>query len=208
MQKMASGKGVHLTLVVNCVFNAFLSFTTIVLKHFNNTTAQKNSVVVENFENIAFKYSCVWSGCRLICPTPVRCKSCDEHTTKHWKHCLCYSIQSVFDPSKKISVLALHFGVISLTVDRILAIHLHLRYHWGACVSQACCCQLCSTLDSSFMPPIIVVVCVISTGLLYCKVYADTTQVQVAQNEDMANALRVKLSTLATFYVYVVFLVC
>ena len=29
---------------------------------------------------------------------------------------------------KKISVLASHFGVISLTVDRILAIHLHLRY--------------------------------------------------------------------------------
>ena len=42
----------------------------------------------------------------------------------------------------------------------------------GACDSQACCCQLCSTLDSSFMPPIIVVVGVISTGLLYCKVDA------------------------------------
>ena len=42
----------------------------------------------------------------------------------------------------------------------------------GACDSQACCCQLCSTLDSSFIPPVIVVVCVISTGLLYCKVYA------------------------------------
>ena len=57
-----------------------------------------------------------------------RCNSCDEHTTKHSKHCLCYGIQSVFDPEKNISVLASHFGVISLTVDRILAIHLHLRY--------------------------------------------------------------------------------
>ena len=28
---MASAKGLHLTLVVNCVFNAFFSFTTIVL---------------------------------------------------------------------------------------------------------------------------------------------------------------------------------
>ena len=33
-------------------------------------------------------------------------------------------------------------------------------------------------------------------------------QVQVAQNGDMANAVRVKKSILATFYVYVVFLVC
>ena len=67
------------------------------------------------------------------------------------------------------------------------------------------------------MPPIIVVVCVISTGLLYCKVYAaarhhtnqiNALQVQVAQNGDMANAVRVKKSILATFYEYVVFLVC
>ena len=82
------------------------------------------------------------------------------------------SVYKAFFIQKKILVLASHFGVISLTVDRILAIHLHLRYHWGACDSQACCYQLCSTLDSSFMPPIMVVVCVISTGLLYCKVYA------------------------------------
>ena len=64
------------------------------------------------------------------------------------------------------------------------------------------------------MPPIIVVVCVISTGLLYCKVYAavrqitnhknytnqiNALQVQVAQNGDMAKALRVKKSIFATF---------
>ena len=82
------------------------------------------------------------------------------------------TVHKAFLTQKKILVLASHFGVISLSVDRILAIHLHLRYHWGACESQACCYQLCSTLDSSFMPPIMVVVCVISTGLLYCKVYA------------------------------------
>ena len=83
------------------------------------------------------------------------------------------TVHKAFLTQKKILVLALHFGVISLSVDRILAIHLHLRYHWGACDSQACCYQLCSTLDSSFMPPIMVVnVCVISTGLLYYKVDA------------------------------------
>ena len=67
------------------------------------------------------------------------------------------------------------------------------------------------------MPPIIVVVCVISTGLLYYKVYAavrhhtiqiNALQVQVAQNGDMANAVRVKKAIFGIFYVYVVFLVC
>ena len=76
--------------------------------------------------------------------------------------------------------------------------------------------QFYSTTGS--LPAIIVVVCIITTGLLYCKIYAavrhHTNQIhvlqvqQVAQNGDMANAVRVKKSTLATFYVYVVFLVC
>ena len=167
---MASGKGLHLTLVVNCVFIAFLSFTTLSnhrVKHFNNTSAQKNAVVGEN---IASKSGCVWSECRPTCPTTVRCNSCDEHTTKHWKHCLCYSIQSVFDPEKNVG-LSFAFWYYFTNCWQILGNPSSSQIP-GACDSQACCCQLCSTLDSSFMPPIIVVVCVISTGLLYCKVYA------------------------------------
>ena len=129
----------------------------------------------------------------------VGCNSCDEHTTKHWKHCLCYSIQSVFDPAKNIG-LSFAFWCYFINCWQILGNPSSSQIP-GACDSQACCCQLCSTLDSSFMPPIIVVVCVISTGLLYCKVYAavrhhtnqiNALQVQVAQNGDMANAVRVK----------------
>ena len=120
-KKIASAKGLHLTLVVNCVFNAFFSLTTIVLNILTIQALRKTPSLPKTLSG------CVWSGCGLTSPTTVRCNSCDEHTTKHWKHCLCYSIQRVFDP-EKISVLASHFGVISLTVDRILAIHLHLRY--------------------------------------------------------------------------------
>ena len=65
---------------------------------------------------------------------------------------------------------------------------------------------------------VIVVVCIVTTGLLYCKIYAavrhHTNQIhalqvqQATQNEDMANAARLKKSSLATFYVYFVYLVC
>ena len=140
------------------------------VKHFNNTSAQKNAVVAENFENIASKSGCVWSGCGLTSPTTVRCNSCDEHTTKHWKHCLCYSIQRVFDPEKNIG-LSFAFWCYFINGWQNLGNPSSSQIP-GACDSQACCCQLCSTLDSSFIPPVIVVVCVISTGLLYCKVYA------------------------------------
>ena len=38
------------------------------------------------------------------------------------------TVYKAFFIQKKILVIASHFGVISLTVDRFLAIHLHLRY--------------------------------------------------------------------------------
>ena len=100
----------------------------------------------------------------------VGCNSCDEHITKHWKHCLCYSIQSVFYSEKNIG-LSFAFWCYFINCWQILG-NPSSSHIPGASDSQACCCQLCSTLDSSFMPPIIVVVCVISTGLLYCKVDA------------------------------------
>ena len=60
------------------------------------------------------------------------------------------------------------------------------------------------------------VVCYITTGLFYCKIYAvirhHANQInalqQSAQNEDMANAARLRKTPVATFYVYLVFLVC
>ena len=63
------------------------------------------------------------------------------------------------------------------------------------------------------------VVCIITTGLLYCKIYAavrhHTNQIrllqvpeQVAQNGDMANAARLRKTAVATFYVYILFSVC
>ena len=67
---------------------------------------------------------------------------------------------------------------------------------------------------------VIVVVCFITTRLLYCKIYAavrnHTNQIhaqvqqvqQATQNEDMANAARLKKSSLATFYNYLVYLAC
>ena len=129
-KKIASAKGLHLTLVVNCVFNAFFSFTTIVLNILTIQALRKTQSLGKTLKTLLLSLVVSDLGVGLLVQQLYtgRCNSCDEHTTKHWKHCLCYGIQSVFDPEKNISVLASHFGVISLTVDRILAIHLHLRY--------------------------------------------------------------------------------
>ena len=73
-------------------------------------------------------------------------------------------------------------------------------------------------LTKGSLRAIIVVVCIITTGLLYCKIHAavrhHTNQIhvlqvqQVAQNGEMPNAARQRKMVVATFYVYVVYLVC
>ena len=171
-KKIASAKGLHLTLVVNCVFNAFFSFTTIVLKILTIQALRKTPSLAKTLKTLLLSLAVSdLSVGFLVQPLyTVGCNSCDEHITKHWKHCLCYSIQSVFYSEKNIG-LSFAFWCYFINCWQILG-NPSSSHIPGASDSQACCCQLCSTLDSSFMPPIIVVVCVISTGLLYCKVDA------------------------------------
>ena len=121
------------------------------------------------------------------------------------------------------------FGVFAITVDRFLAIHLHLRYQelvtqkrvvavvisfWVFSVLIAC-----FRYESILVFSVMSVVCIITTGLLYCKIYAavrhHTNQIrllqvpeQEAQNGDMANAARLTKTAVATFYVYILFSVC
>ena len=62
------------------------------------------------------------------------------------------------------------------------------------------------------------VVCYITTGLLYCKIYAavrrHTNQIQVLQvqqvatNGEMVNNARLRKTAIGTLYVYLVFLTC
>ena len=142
------------------------------------------------------------------------------------------SVYKPYEIQKKIFVLASHCGVFALTFDRFLAIRLHLRYQElvthkrvvavviSVWVLSASISILRQFYDSDIIPAVIVVGCVITTGLLYCKIYATvrhhTNQIQAqvqqvqqaTQNEDMANAARLKKSSLATFYVYFVYLVC
>ena len=126
-------------------------------------------------------------------------------------------------------------GVVTLTVDRFLAIHLLLRYQelvthrkrgvaveisaWVLSASISFI-SLYSFEISSIISAIIVAVCIIITGLLYCKIYAavrhhtiqihalQVQQVAQYQNGETANAARLRKTALATFYVYLLFLVC
>ena len=135
-------------------------------------------------------------------------------------------------PSYLLS-FASFFCVTALTVDRFLAIHLHLRYNelvthkrvvavlisvWMLSAFLLFLRFLVQAKGASFINATVEAVCIIITAVLYWKIYLavryhknqmHALQVQQeAQNGEMANAARLRKSAIATFYVYLVFLIC
>ena len=129
--------------------------------------------------------------------------------------------------------VASFLGVTALSVDRFLAIHLHLRYQaivthkrvvasvvsiWvlSAVISQTALRILQVTF---LMFGTISVICLISSAFFYYKIYVTVqrhaNQIQVLQlqprqgdNEMVEYTTRLKKAAIGTFYVYLVFLIC
>ncbi|CAH3127934.1 unnamed protein product, partial [Porites lobata] len=217
---MASAEGLHLTLVF---FNAFLSFTAIVLNIITMQALRKTSSLPKTLKTLLLSLAVSDLGVGLLVePLFVAFLVMEKNSTAYSTVKLARSIPA------KILVFASHFGVFALAVDRFLAIKLHLRYQElvthkrvvAVVISLWVFSASISFRSPRIMRAVIALVCVITTGLLYCKIYAsvrhhtnqihrDALQVQQAtQNEDMANAAGLKKSSLATFYVYFVYLVC
>ena len=125
------------------------------------------------------------------------------------------------------------FGVMALKGDRFLAVYLHLSRVPGTCDSQAVCCCYnhnmgvqyiffpllylwVSTNISHIVFVISGIACLVVSAMLYFKIYfavrrhriqIRALQVQqVAQNDQIANADRLRKSAVGVFYVYLVFL--
>ena len=146
---------------------------------------------------------------------------------------LLYTVYSLFDYLLGVASL---LGITALTVDRFLAIHLHLRYQelvthkrvvavvisvwvWCSCISLFALNRVLQNV-LYIINATIGAVCLTTTGLIYCKIYSivrhHTNQIHALQlqpvgqnqNGELANAARLKKTALATFYVYVVLVVC
>ena len=178
---MASAKGVHLTLVVNCVFNAFLRLTTILLNIITIQALRKTSSLPKTLKTLRLSLAVSDLGEGLFVQplyVAILVMNVEGNSTPYYTVYKAYLIQ------KKVLVLASYLGVFALTFDRFLAIQLHLRYQelvtlkrvvavvisvWAFSASISILREL---YDSLVMGAVILVVCVIITGLLYCKIYA------------------------------------
>ena len=117
----------HLTLVVNCVFNAFLSFTTIVLNILTIQALRKTPSLAKTLKTLLLSLAVFDLDVSLLVQ-PMYVAILLMKIQQNTESISYVTVYKAFWIQKKILVLASHFGVISLTVDRFLAIHLYLRY--------------------------------------------------------------------------------
>ena len=229
---MTEAEGLHTpTLVANCVLNGFLSSTAIVLNIITIQALRKTSSLPKTLKTLLLSLSISDLGVGLLVQ-PLYVAFLAVEITKNSKNTdniiAYWAVVKAYAISSNLFAFASFFGVFAITVDRFLAMHLHLRYQelvthkrvvavvisfWVFSVSIAC-----FWYESTIVLSVMSVVCIISTGLLYCKIYAvvrhHTNQIhalqvhQVTQNGDMANTARLRKTAVATFYVYILFSVC
>ena len=129
--------------------------------------------------------------------------------------------------------VASFFGVVAVSVDRFLAIHLHLRYQELVTHKRVFAVVISIWLLSVFLPLTIFwislsiftrvllfvgVVGLLVTTVVYIRIYVavqrhknqiQTQQVQEeAESDEMANFASLIKSAVGVFYVYLVFLIC
>ena len=228
-------KGFYSSLVANCFFNAFLLFTAMVLNIITIRALRKISSFPKPLKTLLLSLAVSDLGVGLLVH-PLYIVLLVMKIEQNTNNRIYIMVSKTYLISSHLLCAASFLSITALTVDRFLAIHLHLRYQelvthrrvvavvisvWVSC-SCLSLFQLNRVLENvlAIITATIGAVCLTTTGLIYCKIYSivrhHTDQIQALQlqpvgqnqNGDLPNATRLKKTALATFYVYVVFVVC
>ena len=213
---------IHSLYIVNSVFNAFSAYSAIMLNILTIHAMRKTSSLPKPLKTLLLSLAVSDLGVGLLAQ-PL------------------YIAWMINPTSSKITLYittnlfanASFFLVVAISVDRFLAIHLHLRYQELVTHKRVVAVVISIWIFSTLFPPLIfnlklkkpflVVMnvifglCFIITGIIYCRMFStarhhvnqiQVLQIQVAQNSQIESAARKTKSVISIFYVYLVFLVC
>ncbi|XP_078347986.1 beta-4C adrenergic receptor-like [Oculina patagonica] len=217
--------------IANCVMNAFSSYTAIMLNILTIYAMRKTSSLPKPLKTLLLSLAVSDLGVGLLVQPLYIALMVKwlQGNTEHSPTCAMYTASlTVFCFFSSASFL----GILAISVDRFLAIHLHLRYQELVTQKRVVAMviliwvlsALLSLIDlrvtkiTSLVITVLSSFCFICTTIVYFKIYSavrrhtiqiQTLQVhQVAQNFEMENIARLRKSAFSTFYVYLVFLVC
>ena len=228
--RISEFEDLHSTFIANCVFNSFLCYTAIMLNIVTIHAIRKTSSLPKTLKTLLLSLAVSDVGVGVL-SQPLYTLLLAEWLQQDDPGCNTYKgfyIITYFFST------ASFFGVVAVSVDRFLAIHLHLRYQELVTPKRVVAVVISIWVLSAFLSLltfwvpldvyilvkilIIGVVGIVLTTLVYIRIYLavrhhknqiQALQVQqVAENEKMANFSSLVKSAAGIFYVYLVFLVC
>ena len=217
------------TYVANCVFNNFLCYTAIILNIVTIHAIRRTTSLPKTLKTLLLSLAISDVGVGLFTQT-LYTSLLAKWLQQSIPSC---STFKVFLTLAGVFSLASFFSVVVVSVDRFLAIHLHLRYQelvtykrvvavvisiWMFSVSLPLISLWVSQAVRMLYICILVVVGIVLTTVAYTRIYLavrrhknqmEALQVQqVEQNGEMANFASLTKSAIGVFYVYLVFLLC
>ena len=219
------------TYIANCVFNNFLSYSAIMLNIVTIHAIRKTSSLPNTLKTLLLNLAVSDIGVGLLVQplyTSLLVKWLQQNNTGCNIYMLFVIITSSF-------YQASFFGVVALSVDRFLAIHLHLRYQELVTHKRVVAVVISIWLLSLFLPLMMVwvplsvdifllikftlgIIGLLLTTMIYISIYfavrrlknqIRTLQVEHAEeNREIANFARLIKSAVSIFYVYITVLVC
>ena len=212
------------TYIANCVFNSFLSYAAIMLNIVTIHAIRKTSSMSKTLKTLLLSLAVSDVGVGLL-GQPFYISLMVEWLQEDNSGCIAniafFLIVNAFS-------LASFFGVVTISVDRFLAIHLHLRYQELVTHKRVVAVMVSIWVLSIFLPMIVfwipqyflliklflMVIGALLAAAIYIRIYfavrrlENQIQAMQAENGEMANFISLVKSTVGVFYVCLVFLVC
>ena len=220
------------TLVANCVFNSFLSYTTIILNILTIHAIRKTALLPKPLRTLLLSLAASDVGVGLLVQ-PLYISVVVSGLKRKRIDCISYKgLYVVINFFCASSLL----NFVTISVDRFLAVHLHLRYQelvtrkrviaavisiWLLSIIISSSVFWDTYIISRVIWFVIMTVCLILVAIIYWRIYIvlkrhkiqiQGLQIQEVQqgvqNGDLSSFLKLRKSALGTFHVFVVFLIC
>ena len=219
--------------VANCVFNSFLCYTTIILNIVTIHAIRKTALLPKPLRTLLLSLAASDVGVGVLVQ-PLYISAVVSGLKRKRIDCISYKGLYVVINLFCISSL---LNVVTISVDRFLAVHLHLRYQELVTHKRVIAAVISIWLLSAIISSIVIwnplfiisrvagfvnmIVCLILVVIVYWRIYIvlkgqknqiQSLQIQEAkqgvQNGDLLNFLKLQKSALGTFYVFIVFVIC
>ena len=227
--RISQVENLYATAITNCVFNSFLSYTAIVLNIVTIHAIRKTPSLPKTLKTTLLSLAVSDVGVGLLVQ-PFYISVLFKWLQKKITNCGTYK---TFIITGNLFATASFLGVVAISVDRFLAIHLHLRYQelvtHKRVVAVVISIWVLSVFVSfsTFWVPLdiytlitafLAAVGLVLTTKIHLRIYfaikQHKKQIQVRQVQQVAHAgeivilSRLTKSAVGIFYVYLVFLVC